>query len=204
MKFKVPTKQLSAISLLSSVGAVLRVGFGWAAYAVPYVPLPFGFSLYGIFIKIGLTETLTFISGFAFGPVQGFLTGVLMISVSDIFSIYGPGPWTPFIAAIIGLLGICGGLLRRLKHNPSVTLLGVAAVTLTLMSEILQNIWFAWFFNMPVITALIMGVHSIVTAVVNNTVLFTIVAPRIFKVLQEWVMPKETEKRLINRERFHP
>ncbi len=203
MKFKVPTKQLSAISLLSSVGTVLRVGFGWAAYLVPYVPLPFGFSLYGIFIKIGLTETLAFVSGFVFGPVQGFLTGVLIIVISDIFSAYGPGLWTPFIAAIIGLLGICGGVIRRFKDNPSVALLGTTAVTLTLMSEILQNIWFAWFFSMPIIAVLIMGANSMIMAIINNTVLFTVVAPRIIKVLREWVMPKEQRRGWSTIEQIH-
>ena len=190
MRSRIPIKQLSAISLLSAVGAVVRTLLGWVAFSVPPVPLPFGFSLYSILIKIGLTETLAFICGFVFGPIQGFIAGALTIVVSDLFSVYGSGVWTPFIAAIIGLLGICGGALRRLNDNPSVTLLGVTAITLTLMSEILQNIWFAWFFSMPIIAVLIMGVHSMVMAMVNNTVLFTVVAPRIIKVLQEMVMSK--------------
>jgi len=181
MRLEIPVKQLSAISVLIATGAVVRVGLNWVALAVP-IPI------YGILVKIGLSETLAFICGFVFGPVQGFITGALIILVSDLFT--WAGLWTPFIAAIIGLLGFAGGVLRRFKDNLSVTLLGVTAVTLTLMSEILQNIWFAWFFNMPIIAVLIMGVHSIVMAVINNTVLFTVVAPRIIKVLQEWVMPK--------------
>lgn len=195
MQLKVSTRQLSTISLLSAVGAVLRVGFGWAAYAIPKVPLPFGFSLYGIFIKIGLTETLAFVSGFAFGPVQGFLTGALIIIVSDIFSVYGPGVWTPFIAAIIGLIGIFGGVFRRFKGNPTAIFLGVSAVVLTIMSELLQNIWFAWYmwvfympgtpFLMVLVMSLAGGVVSMVTALVNNVVLFTAVSPRIIKVLKE-------------------
>ena len=177
---KIPVKQLSAMSLLVATAAAVRVGMNWVALAM----IPF----YGVVITIGLSETLAFTSGFVFGPIQGFITGALIIIISDLFT--WAGPWTPFIAAIIGLLGVCGGVLRHFKGNPSVALLAITAVTLTLMSEILQNIWFAWFFNMPIIAVLIMGVHSIVMAVINNTVLFTVVAPRIIKVLQEWVMPK--------------
>jgi hypothetical protein len=203
MKLKVSTKQLSTISLLSAVGAILRLGLGWAAYSMSNIPLPFGFSLYGIFIKMGLTETLAFVSGYAFGPVQGFLTGAFIIIVSDIFSVYGPGLWTPFIAVIIGLIGIFGGVFRRFKGNPTIMFLGVSAVVLTIMSELLQNIWFAWYmwaFYMPetpflivLVMSLVGGVVSMVTALVNNVVLFIAISPRIIKVLKE-VLVRDSQK----------
>jgi hypothetical protein len=195
MKLNVSTRQLTAISLLSAVGAVSRIVLGWVAFSVPYVPLPFGFSFYGIFIKVGLTETLAFVSGLTFGPVQGFLTGVLIIIVSDIFSVNGPGLWTPFIAAIIGLLGIFGGAFRRFKENPSTVFLAVSAVVLTMMSELLQNIWFAWYmwaFYMPetpflivLVMSFVGGVASIVTGLANNVVFFTALSPRIIKILKQ-------------------
>ena len=180
------------------MGVAVRMGLGWVAYSVPAVPLPFGFSLYGIFIKVGLTETLAFVSGFAFGPVQGFVTGVLIIVVSDIFSMYGPGLWTPFIAAIIGLLGICGGVFRRFRENPSIMFLVASAVVLTMVSQLLQDIWFAWYmwaFYMPetpflivLATSLVGGITSTVTALINNIVFFVAVAPKTIKVLREWII----------------
>jgi len=201
MKVKIPVKQLTAISLLSAVGATVRVGLGWVAFSVPAVSLPFGFSFYGIFIKIGLTETLTFVSGFAFGPVQGFVTGTLIILVSDMFSMYGLGLWTPFIAAIIGLIGVCGGVLRRSKKNLSIIFLGLTAVALTIMSELLQTTWFAWYMwafytpETPFLTVLAMslagGIASTATALFNNVVFFVAIAPKIIKLLQEWVIPKK-------------
>lgn len=191
MKLGIPVKQLSAVSMLVAVGASVRVGLGWVALAVP-IPL------YGVLIKIGLTETLAFICGFVFGPIQGFITGALIIAVSDMFMT--TGIWTPFIAAIIGLLGIGGGILRRFRENPNVIFLGVMAVVLTMMSQLLQDIWFAWYmwaFYMPetpflivLATSLVGGVSAAVTAIINNTVLFMAVAPRVIKVLQEWVMSK--------------
>jgi len=212
MKSGIPVKQLSAISLLSAVGVVVRMGLGWVAYSVPSVPLPLGFSLYGIFIKIGLTETLAFVSGFAFGPVQGFVTGALIILLSDMFSMYGPGLWTPFIAAIIGLIGVCGGVLRRSKKNPGIIFLSLTAVTLTTMSELLQTIWFAWYiwafytpetpFMIVLAISLAGGIVSAVTALVNNVVFFVAVAPKIIKLLREWVMPNLLlNKKLIDYER---
>jgi len=191
MLVKIPVRQLAAISLLVATAAAVRVGMNWAALALA-IPV------YGILVKIGLTETLTFVSGFVFGPVQGFITGLLIIIVSDMFTL--AGLWTPFIAVIIGMLGLLGGLLRRVKADPSIVFLGFAAVALTALSELLQNIWFAWYmwaFYMPETpfvvvlgTVLVGGVKSAVTALVNNVVLFMAVAPTIIKALREMVMPK--------------
>jgi len=188
---KIPVRQLAAISLLVATAAAVRVEMNWVALALT-VPI------YGVFVKIGLTETLTFVSGFVFGPVQGFITGLLIIIVSDMFTL--AGLWTPFIAVIIGVLGLLGGLLRRFKANPSIMFLGAAAVALTMISELLQNIWFAWYmwaFYMPETAfvavlgmVLVSGIKSTVTALINNVVLFMAIAPTIIKALREMVMPK--------------
>ena len=139
--------------------------------------------VYGILIKVGLTETLAFVSVFVFGSALGFLTGGLIIAISDFFMI--PGAWTPFIAAIIGIFGLSGGAIRRLAANPSALMLGASAAFLTVLSEFLQNAWFAWFFNMPILAALAMAIPSMATAAANNIVLFTAVAPRIIRLIQE-------------------
>jgi len=187
---KIPTRQLCVISLLAAVGAVVRAGLNKLAFALP-IPL------YSVLVKIGLSETLAFICGFAFGPVQGFVAGVLIIVVSDLFT--WVGIWTPFIAAIIGLLGFVGGVLSHFKKNPSIIFLGVTAVILTVVSELLQTLWFAWYmwaFYMPeppflivLATVLIEGVPSTITALISNTILFTALTPRVIDVLREWVMP---------------
>ena len=189
MKLRISTKQLSAISLIVALGAVVRVGVNWVAFTTPALP-------YGIIVKIGLCETLAFICGFVFGPVQGFVAGALVIIVSDMLT--WAGPWTPIIAAIIGLLGVFGGLLCRIRENPSVIFFGVAAVALTLVSEMLQNLYTTWFYlvsGMPLILALITafsgGIISMVTAIINNTVLFMTVAPRIIGTMRRMVVQSE-------------
>jgi len=175
-----------------ALGAVVRVGVNWVAFTTPSLP-------YGIIVKIGLCETLSFICGFVFGPVQGFVTGALIIVVSDILT--WAGPWTPVIAAIIGLLGVCGGLLRRFRETLGVMSLGITAVVLTLVSETLQNLYTTWFYlvsGMPLMVALAAafggGIISMVTAIINNTVLFMTVAPRIMGTMRRMVVPKPEER----------
>jgi uncharacterized membrane protein len=192
MQTKFPIRQLTAISLLVATAAAVRVEMNWVAFAV--IPA------YGLVVKIGLSETLAFTCGFVFGPIQGFITGALIIVISDMFT--WAGLWTPFIAVIIGMLGLFGGILRRFKPkpNPSILFLGITAVVLTITSQFLQDVWFAWYmwnfymtetpFVIVLVTSFVGGFSSTVTALVNNMVLFTAVAPRIIKVLQEWVMQK--------------
>lgn len=191
MKVKIPVKQLSAISLLVATAAAVRVGMNWVALAIA-IPI------YGVVVKIGLSETLAFTCGFAFGPIQGFITGALIIVISDLFT--WAGLWTPFIAIIIGMLGFFGGIFRRFKSNPSIIVLGIMAIVLTLISELLQNIWFGWYmwsFYMPgspflivLAATLVDGLPSMITAVISNTILFMVVMPRIIKILQEWILLK--------------
>ena len=190
MQTKIPIRQLTAISLLVATAAAVRVGMNWVAFAV--IPA------YGLVVKIGLSETLAFTCGFVFGPIQGFITGALIIVISDMFT--WAGLWTPFIAIIIGMLGFFGGISRRFKPNPSITFLGMTAVVLTVVSELLQNMWFAWYmwaFYMPetpflivLATVVVDGLPSMITAVISNTILFIIVMPRIIKILQEWILLK--------------
>jgi uncharacterized membrane protein len=185
MRLDIPTKQLSAISPLVATGAVLMMGLGWVAFASPI-------HIYGVLIKIGLTETLAFACGFVFGPLQGFIAGALIIVVFDLFMVLGP--WTPFIAAIIGIIGI-GGVLRRFTGNPSVTALSISALVLMLISEVQQFTWFAWFFGMPIITSFLMGIPTLITAFINNTVLFATAESRIIKLMKAMVAPESNQLR---------
>ncbi len=142
-------------------------------------------TVYGIVTKIGLSETLSFASGFIFGPVAGFITGFLIILISDIASPYGPGAWTPYIASIIGLLGICGGIIRRIYPKPTVAIALVSAVALTLLSEFLQNAWVSLAYNTPIVGTMVYGIPSLVTAMANNICLFPTVGLKTITFVQE-------------------
>jgi uncharacterized membrane protein len=176
LRGRLGSREACLVSALVAVGAVCRIGLGQVALGAPT-------PLYGILIKVGLTETLAFVGGFVFGPALGFLTGTLIIVISDMFMM--PGPWTPFIAAIIGIFGVGGGAVRRLGRNPSIFGLGAYVAVLTVLSEFLQNAWFALFFNISMIAVLAMAIPSMVTAVANNVVLLTTVGVKIIKLIQE-------------------
>jgi len=171
------SKELTMTSAFIAVGAVVRIGMDNLALVAPT-------PIYGVLLKIGLTETLAFISGFLYGPVVGFMCGAFIIVISDFFTY--PGSWTPFIASIIGLIGIGGWVIRRItgKTQPGYRALVASAIVLTLMSEVLQNAWVAVFYNTPFIPTMITGIPSLITALINNTVFFTLLTPKIIKLVQ--------------------
>lgn len=170
------SKQVASVSTLTAIGAVARIVLAEFAMSSPQ-------PLYGVLVKVGLSETLAFIDGFVYGPAIGFLTGFLIIVISDMFVL--PGPWTPYIAAIIGSVGIFAGITRRLVSEPTAKKLVACAVVFTLASELLQNTWVAVFFNVSIIVTIITGIPSLVTALANNIVLLPTVGLRVIKHLQD-------------------
>jgi hypothetical protein len=172
------SRQVALISTFIAIGAVVRVGVDQVGDIVPG-------PAFAVVIKFGLSETLSFVAGFTYGPVVGFVTGFLIILLSDIASPFGAGAWTPFIASIIGLLGICAGIIRRVWPHPTLLMMTVSAVGLTVLSETLQNLWAALFYGVPIIATMGAGVPSLVTAMANNVILFPTVGSRAIKFLQE-------------------
>jgi hypothetical protein len=169
------SKQIAFVSAFIAIGAVVRIGIDEVAMVSP-IPL------YGTVIKAGLSETLSFVSGLVFGPVAGFITGFSIILLSDLA--IAPGAWTPFIASIIGLLGICGGILRHFRREPTMRMMLISAVPLTLMSEFLQNAWVSVFFNTPIAATMLTGIPALITALANNMILFPTVGFKTVKFLQ--------------------
>jgi len=176
MKLKISTREVAAMSVLIALGAVARIGLGRIAIVAPI-------EAYGVLVKIGLTETLAFVCGFVFGPILGFITGALIIAISDLLMI--PGPWTPCIGAIIGIFGIGGGVTRRVFRNPTRNMLVASSLILTVLSEFLQNLWFALFFGIPIVVAFTMAVPTFATALINNTTLFVTVGSKTIKLMLE-------------------
>jgi uncharacterized membrane protein len=172
------SKKVALVATLVAVGSVVRFGIGDLAMITP---TPF----YGVVIKVGLSETLTFIMGIIYGPVVGFLGGLSIIVISDIP--VQPGPWTPFIGGIIGgVFGVGGGILRRfVRSRPNSLWFAATAVILTVISEFLQNLWVTLFYDIPLLATMSTGIPSLITALVNNTMLFTILAPRIISTVQQ-------------------
>jgi len=172
------SKKVALVATLVAVGSVVRFGIDELAMITP---TPF----YGVVVKVGLSETLTFIMGIIYGPVVGFLGGASIIVISDLP--VQPGPWTPFIGAIIGsVFGIGGGILRRfVRSRPNSIWFAAVAVILTFVSEFLQNGYVTVFYGIPLLASMISGIPSLITALANNTILITILAPRVISIIQE-------------------
>jgi len=183
-------RTVGTISALVAVGAAVRIVLGRIALASPT-------AVYGVLIKVGLSETLAFVSGVVFGPIHGFITGMLTIVISDLFMI--PGPWTPFISAIIGVVGFGGGLLNMLRVHPSRRIMIVSAILLTFVSEILQNLWVALFFGVPVVAAIVSGAPSLISALINNVVLFSMLGPRVIRTIRDLVPLERQQPELLRR-----
>jgi uncharacterized membrane protein len=174
--------EVAFASTFIAVGAATRIILGNVALESPG-------PLYGILIKVGLSETLAIVNGLAMGPFVGFTTGALIVLVSDLFMV--PGPWTPFIASIIGLLGLLSGIVRRWFSNPAARRLALLAVSLTLLSEVLQNAWVSLFYGVPFLATTIMGVPSLVTALMNNAILLSLIGPRIVMLIRKTTQSSE-------------
>ena len=185
---KLTSRQVALISTFIAIGAVVRIGVDQVGDMVPG-------TAFAVVIKFGLTETLTFVSGFVYGPVAGFVAGFLIIVLSDIASPFGAGAWTPFIASIIGLLGICAGIIRRVRSRPTVLMMIVSAVALTVLSESLQNIWVVVFYNAPLVATMILGLPSLAAALANNVVLFPTVGSKAIEFVQEHHLNEVQNKR---------
>lgn len=58
---------------------------------------------------------ITFVVGYALGPLPGFTVGAVGMLASNI--LLGQGPYTPWQMAAWGLVGLCGALLGRLSRR---------------------------------------------------------------------------------------
>lgn len=170
------SRKVAVISCIVAVGATARIVLGELALVSPT-------ALFGVMIKVGLTETLTIASGLAIGPVTGFVTGAMIIVVSDLFIL--PGAWTPFIASIIGLLGLTAGFGRRLFRIKTPLAFALLAVLLTLLSEFLQNVWVSVFYGVPISVTVLAGLPSLFTALANNLILLSTVGARVVALIQQ-------------------
>jgi hypothetical protein len=168
------SKNVALAAALIAVGALTRI---LLANVIIFTPQPF----YGWLIPIGLAETLTFVSGFTLGPVTGFVTGASIIVISDMATL--PGAWTPFIASIIGIIGITAGILRKVVKQPTFLMMTLFSIPLTLMSETLQNVSIALLFSTPVIPTILFGMPTMVVALANNLILFPTVGLRVIKMI---------------------
>lgn len=82
---------------------------------------------------------LTAITGIAFGPEAGFLTGSISALVSNMF--FGQGPWTPFQMIAWGLLGFIAGILSKFNLMKNKVFLILYSIFSGIFYSLIMDIW---------------------------------------------------------------
>jgi energy-coupling factor transport system substrate-specific component len=128
-KSKLGTKEIAIIATLSAFAAMSRLVFA----AIPNVkPVTF----------------LVALSGFVFGPYEGFLIGSTSAFLSNIF--FGQGPWTPWQMFSWGVIGAIAGFWGRKNSKVTTLKFSIACFLFGFMFDWIMNIWHLIGFVKPI------------------------------------------------------
>jgi energy-coupling factor transport system substrate-specific component len=122
------TKEIALIATLSTFAAVARAAFA----ALP---------------NIKPTTFLVAVSGYVFGPYEGFLVGSTAGFISNIF--LGQGPWTPWQMFSWGLVGAISGFLGKRRKNISAEVFSVICFFYGFLFNWIMNLWHVLGFIKP-------------------------------------------------------
>lgn len=113
-------REILIIAVMSAIAVAGRAAFVWAPAFKP-------------------VTAIVAITGFAFGPAAGFLTGATTAISSNV--LFGQGPWTPFQMFTWGLLGYIAGILGKtgwMEHKISLILYGFFS---GILFSFIMDIW---------------------------------------------------------------
>ncbi len=121
------TKEIAVIATLSAFTALSRIAFA---------PIP----------NVKPVTFLVALSGFVFGPYEGFLIGSISAFLSNIF--FGQGPWTPWQMFSWGLVGIISGIWGR--KRVSALKFSIICFIYGFMFDWIMNFWYVLGFVKPI------------------------------------------------------
>lgn len=90
------------------------------------------------------TTAIVILSGLAFGPATGFLTGALSALLSNFY--FGQGLWTPVQMLAWGLIGLLSGLLTNCKFMNKLWKIAAFGLFSALLYGIMLDTWHVLFF----------------------------------------------------------
>jgi energy-coupling factor transport system substrate-specific component len=128
-KSNLGTKEIALIATLSTFAAVARAAFA----ALP---------------NIKPTTFIVAISGYVFGPYEGFLIGSTAGFISNIF--LGQGPWTPWQMFSWGLIGAISGFLGKSNKKISAETFSVICFIYGFLFNWIMNLWHVLGFIKPI------------------------------------------------------
>ncbi len=123
------TKEIAVIATLSAFSAISRIAFA---------PIP----------NVKPVTFLVALSGFVFGPYEGFLIGSTSAFLSNIF--FGQGPWTAWQMFSWGLVGIISGIWGRKGKRVSALKFSIICFIYGFMFDWIMNFWYVLGFVKPI------------------------------------------------------
>lgn len=115
------TKEIALLATLSAFAAISRI---------PFAAIP----------NVQPTTFIVALTGYVFGPFQGFLVGSTTALLSNIF--LGQGPWTPWQMLAWGLVGALSGFLGKRKNTLSVLSFSLLCFFFGFFFDWVMNLWF--------------------------------------------------------------
>lgn len=122
------TKEIAIIATLSAFATVGRIAFA---------PIP----------NVKPVTFLVALTGFVFGPYEGFLVGSTTAFLSNIF--FGQGPWTPWQMFCWGLVGIIAGFWGKKGKKVSAFNFSVACFLFGFMFDWIMDLQYIIGFVKP-------------------------------------------------------
>lgn len=166
----IDSKKISVIATLSAIGAASRIPFA----SVPgFQPVTF----------------ITAVSGYALGPVNGFMVGTLCAFISNFF--LGQGPWTLWQMLGWGLCGAFFGLIKPAFKKFNIIVFIVLCGFWGYIYGIILDMWYIVAFVRPFnIKAVIAGIAASfyfdTSHAVSNVIFSAIFGKSFIKILDRY------------------
>lgn len=151
---KPKARDIVPIAVMAALGAIGRIAFA----AVPGVKP---------------TTAIVIITGIAFGPQAGFLTGAVSALASNFF--FGQGAWTPWQMLAWGLCGLLAGVFGKSGVFKGTKTLAFFGFIMSLLFGLIMNCWHIIGFVNPITFGAVIAtltasiyfdlVHAVSTAV---------------------------------------
>jgi uncharacterized membrane protein len=175
------TNSLAVNVALIAILAALAIGGNYALSAIP---------------NVELSSVMVFLSGFLFGPLSGILTGLIAMTIYQLWN-----PWGAFLPpigfAVIGctmFIGLVGGILGR-NFQLSATKGKIPirwylwpalfGVIITLLYDLVTNLAYSITFVVPFVVAFITGLPFMVLHMATNGILFGLLTPAISRIAMQ-------------------
>lgn len=165
------TKEIAIIATLSAFAGAARV---------PFAAIP----------NVQPTTFIVALSGYVFGPYEGFIVGATTAFISNIF--LGQGPWTPWQMFAWGIVGTVSGFIGIVneKRGKSISAEGFAIICFIygFVFDWIMNLWHVLGFIKPltyksVLAAYITGLTFDIMHAAGNFLFAILLFNNLYKVL---------------------